>query len=193
MAKLAQTYRFLGQSILNPCRFVPVVPFGVEILANGDPSVEKGDWFRLDLVLRVRPPSDSDFVVRLVEEVGTVMSFLCPQQRNEPLSQSAAITVTSEDGTGRYAGKLIGRLSAPRTPNRIVKIADRGGVYLVRHDGRTLFPPLNAPASAENVVHADGAAALTYAGVLSDETDLTAVAGASERLDAYRLRFYESR
>ena len=199
MARNRQGYSFLGQSILNPARFVPVIPYGVEFTASGRPSRETGSWFRLDLVLRIRPPQDSDFPVRLAKAVGKVLTFHCPQMRGAD-DPPGALAVSEDAAAGATAVAVSGGMDKMLTPNRIVQFGNHGGVYMVEADpaptpdGFSVFPPLDEDVPMDTVVrHLDSHDTLVYSGVLASDLDLSAVIGASERMEAYSIRLHEER
>ena len=208
MARITRSYAFLGQAILNPVRFVPVVPYGVEFTASGKPSIEQGSWFRLDLVLRIRPGAvrdeppvtddfDTDFPVRLAMALGSIERFRCPQMRaaNDP---PGAITGNAEAGESVIEVSGIGR--KPLTPNRVVKFDNHDGVYLVAAtpsptaERFSVFPRLDMTVPRGTAIHhLDSDDALEYTGVLEGGIDLSAAIGRRGRMEAYSIRLHEAR
>lgn len=199
MARLAQTYDFLGQKMVVPVHFEPVKPYGVEFTANGQPQMQVGNWFRLDLFFTIMVGDDTDFAVRLIDAVGSQQTFKCPQMRG----QEGAPGNVSVGGSGASAGDARVPVSGSRaiTPNRAIKFANHSGVYLVKHGAtRTridVVPALTADVpSGTKVVHDDSDAALTYRGVFAGDIDLRTVYYRSRdgrRLRPYGVRLHEMR
>ena len=189
-------YMILSEKVILPVTWVPVVPYGVEFTANASPVREVGDSFRLDLELSVRPKLDSGFITKVTQNIGEILTFICPQIRDTEVTGTMRVNgdadagddqITIDGGTGALEG------------DRVIKFANHTGVYLVKPSSTettlNILPALTEDVPDDTiVVYANNSTALTYSGVFSEDiSSRLTISRRGDYMERFTLAFHETR